>query len=92
MNTLDFNGKTAIVTGGSQGIGAATVARLRASGAQVEIWDLDAAARVDVRDERGQQEPTDLAVAGHVELMLVVGGVGEPQHSTGLALAVAQVA
>src|SRR2546425_8093738 len=35
MNQLDFKGRTAIVTGGMQGIGAAIVKRLEASGAKV---------------------------------------------------------
>jgi len=50
MNQLDFAGRTAIVTGGAQGIGAAIVERLRASGARVQIWDLDASPKVDVSD------------------------------------------
>jgi 2-dehydro-3-deoxy-L-rhamnonate dehydrogenase (NAD+) len=39
----DFTGRVAVVTGGAQGIGLATVRRLLASGAQVAIWDNDAA-------------------------------------------------
>jgi 3-oxoacyl-[acyl-carrier protein] reductase len=50
MNQLDFAGRTAIVTGGAQGIGAAIMERLRASGARVQIWDLDGAPKVDVSD------------------------------------------
>jgi 2-dehydro-3-deoxy-L-rhamnonate dehydrogenase (NAD+) len=50
MNQLDFAGRTAIVTGGAQGIGAAIVGRLRASGVKVKIWDLDGSLRVDVSD------------------------------------------
>ena len=50
MNQLDFAGRTAIVTGGAQGIGAAIVERLRASGARVQIWDLDGSPSVDVSD------------------------------------------
>ena len=42
MNQLDFEGRTAIVTGGAQGIGLAIVKRLAASGASVRIWDRDA--------------------------------------------------
>jgi len=42
MNALDFKGRTAIVTGGAQGIGQAIVKRLAASGASVRIWDRDA--------------------------------------------------
>lgn len=41
MNQIDLNGHVAIVTGGAQGIGQAVVERLVASGAVVEIWDLD---------------------------------------------------
>jgi NAD(P)-dependent dehydrogenase (short-subunit alcohol dehydrogenase family) len=48
MNQLDFKGRTAIVTGGMQGIGAAIVKRLEASGAKVAVWDLDGPQKVDV--------------------------------------------
>jgi len=41
VNQLDFKGRTAIVTGGAQGIGLAIVKRLAASGAKVRIWDRD---------------------------------------------------
>ena len=50
MNKLDFAGRNAIVTGGAQGIGAAIVKRLKASGANVTVWDLDGDPRVDVAD------------------------------------------
>jgi 3-oxoacyl-[acyl-carrier protein] reductase len=50
MNRLDFAGRNAIVTGGAQGIGAAIVKRLEASGSKVTIWDLDGSPRVDVSD------------------------------------------
>ena len=42
MNQFDFQGQTAVVTGGAGGIGAAITARLIASGARVAIWDQDA--------------------------------------------------
>jgi 3-oxoacyl-[acyl-carrier protein] reductase len=38
-NAYDFAGRTALVTGGASGIGAATAARLRASGAEVAVLD-----------------------------------------------------
>jgi 2-dehydro-3-deoxy-L-rhamnonate dehydrogenase (NAD+) len=38
-NAHDFTGRTALVTGGASGIGAATAARLRASGAEVAVFD-----------------------------------------------------
>ena len=40
-NKLDFAGRTAVVTGGSQGIGFGAVERLLASGANVSIWAVD---------------------------------------------------
>jgi NAD(P)-dependent dehydrogenase (short-subunit alcohol dehydrogenase family) len=48
MNQLDFKDRTAVVTGGMQGIGAAIVKRLEASGAKVAVWDLDGPRKVDV--------------------------------------------
>ncbi len=41
MNQIDLNGHVAVVTGGAQGIGRSVVERFAASGATVEIWDLD---------------------------------------------------
>jgi 3-oxoacyl-[acyl-carrier protein] reductase len=41
MNSYDFSGKVAVVTGGANGIGAAVAERLVRSGARVAIWDLD---------------------------------------------------
>jgi 3-oxoacyl-[acyl-carrier protein] reductase len=44
MNQLDFGQRTAVITGGAAGIGCAVAQRLKASGAQVSLWDRDAAA------------------------------------------------
>jgi NAD(P)-dependent dehydrogenase (short-subunit alcohol dehydrogenase family) len=47
-NHYGFEGRVALVTGGASGIGAATVERLRAGGAEVHVFDL--AKGDDVRD------------------------------------------
>src|SRR5438552_12383225 len=47
-NQYGFEGRVALVTGGAGGIGAATVERLRAGGAEVHVYDL--ADGDDVRD------------------------------------------
>ena len=44
MNSIDLNGRRAIVTGGAQGLGRAIAERLQVSGADVHIWDFDRAA------------------------------------------------
>jgi len=41
MNQLDLNGRVAVVTGGSSGIGEATVQRMLSSGAKVAVWDMN---------------------------------------------------
>ena len=56
MNQLDFKGRTAIVTGGLQGIGAAIAKRLEGSGATVRVWDL-----------AGKEDPVDVSDAAAVE-------------------------
>jgi 3-oxoacyl-[acyl-carrier protein] reductase len=44
---MRFQGKTALVTGGARGIGAATAARLAAEGATVVVADFDEAAAIE---------------------------------------------
>jgi NAD(P)-dependent dehydrogenase (short-subunit alcohol dehydrogenase family) len=43
VNQIDLQGRLAVVTGGAQGIGYATCERMLKSGAEVVIWDIDAA-------------------------------------------------
>ncbi len=54
-NVYGFDGRVALVTGGAQGIGAATVARLQTGGAKVAVFDLSES-----------DGPADLAIAGDV--------------------------
>jgi len=41
MNTYDFQDRSAIVTGGGQGIGFTVAKRILDSGGQVSVWDVD---------------------------------------------------
>ncbi len=59
-NTIDLSGRSAVVTGGAQGIGRAIVERLLESGAAVAIWDRDGALA-----ERGRA--VNSAVDGQVD-------------------------
>ncbi len=43
MNSYDFQGRVAIITGGGQGIGLTVAERILASGGKVSVWDRDAA-------------------------------------------------
>ena len=72
MNKLDFAGRNAIVTGGAQGIGAAIVKRLRDSGAQVTVWDLDGSPRVDVSDPASIEK----ALKGIAKVDVLVNNAG----------------
>ena len=56
-NRYDFEGRVALVTGGASGIGAATVERLGAGGAEVHVFDL--ANGDDVRDSAQLQAAVD---------------------------------
>ncbi|MBU3028741.1 SDR family NAD(P)-dependent oxidoreductase [Paracoccus marinaquae] len=81
----DFDGKSALVTGGSSGIGAAIARELALRGASVLIADLDEApARAlaaEIRDTGGTAEAfaADVAQADQVEAMVAraVGAFGK---------------
>jgi len=91
MNQLDFKGRTAIVTGGAQGIGLAIVKRLLDSGATVRIWDRDKAlldktvpalpgpisgAAVDVTDGPSITKATDAALKDLGKVDVLVNNAG----------------
>ena len=47
----NFNGQTAVITGGAQGIGLATAKRFIEDGCEVMIWDLDEKMGLEAADE-----------------------------------------
>lgn len=72
MNQYDLTGRTAIVTGGAQGIGFAVVKRMLESGASVSIWDRDETVLSACIDELGRHDrvhglKADIGVLGSVE-------------------------
>ncbi|HET7364866.1 MAG TPA: SDR family NAD(P)-dependent oxidoreductase [Burkholderiales bacterium] len=80
MIEFDFAGRTAVVTGGAQGIGAAIAKRLRSSGAKVAVWDLDGSPRVDVADAPSVQAATDrtLRELGRIDVLVNNAGIAGP--------------
>ncbi len=76
MNQLDFKGRTAVVTGGMQGIGAAIVKRLKASGATVDIWDLDGSPKVDVSSNDSVQAAVKASLGRLGKIDVLVNNAG----------------
>ena len=76
MNKLDFAGRTAVVTGGAQGIGAAIAKRLQASGAKVRVWDLDGSPKVDVSDDSSVQKALKATLSDLGKIDILVNNAG----------------
>jgi NAD(P)-dependent dehydrogenase (short-subunit alcohol dehydrogenase family) len=83
----DFSQRTAVVTGGSGGIGLDIAQRLLAAGASVMVWDLKAPPQalqqqgmqfnsVDVCDDRAVQDACNAVVAscGHIDMLVNCAG------------------
>ena len=86
MNAYDFRDRTALVTGGASGIGAATVDLLRSAGARVAVLDLDPhgvdGGVLAVQGDIGRSDDVDRAVSqvvselGGLDVLVCSAGVG----------------
>jgi len=72
-NQINLRGRTAVVTGGAQGIGLAITERFLASGAKVCIWDIDESLLTAVAKKLGPDVKT--AVVDVSKLASVTAGV-----------------
>ena len=89
-----FAGRTAIVTGGVSGIGAAIAQGLAAEGAAVSLWDRDEAAvarsaaahtvTLDVADPEAVRRAADgtAAAFGKIDILVTSAGITGPNHPT----------
>jgi 3-oxoacyl-[acyl-carrier protein] reductase len=89
----NFDGQTVVVTGGAQGIGAAVVKRLLASGGRAAIWDFDKDALAAASERFGASVcavPCDISELASVEAAMATtldwaGTVEGLVHSAGIA-------
>jgi NAD(P)-dependent dehydrogenase (short-subunit alcohol dehydrogenase family) len=86
VNTYDYGDRVALVTGGASGIGAATVALLRSSGARVAVLDTSVDGLPEdvlgIRGDVTRSADVDVAVAraeselGGLDVLVCSAGVG----------------
>jgi len=90
-NHYDLNGRAAVVTGGAQGFGRAVAERFAASGASVDIWDMDLAlaektaaeigagvraVQTDVSDFASVEAARDATREAHGKIDILVNNAG----------------
>ena len=93
----NFDGQTAVITGGAQGIGFATAKRLINDGCEVMIWDIDEKLgletskklncqflKVDQTDNKAVEEATDITIKqmGKIDILVCSAGIAGPTYTT----------
>jgi 2-dehydro-3-deoxy-L-rhamnonate dehydrogenase (NAD+) len=88
VNTYDFAGRVALVTGGASGLGRATADRLADSGARVGVLDRErSTSHLSVGADVTDADAVDAAVAeveralGPIDVLVHAAGVGGPWGS-----------
>ena len=82
--TYDLGGRTAIVTGGAKGIGAAIARRLSECGAQVFVWDLAAGSQPRVRYQTVDVTRSD-QIAAALGAIVEASGIDIVVNNAGIA-------
>ena len=93
----DFNGQTAVITGGAQGIGLATAKRFIEDGCEVMIWDMDEKMgleaakelnchflKMDQTDNKLVAETTEktINIMKKIDILVCSAGIAGPTFST----------
>ena len=93
----DFNGQTAVITGGAQGIGLATAKRFIEDGCEVMIWDMDEKIgleaakelnchflKMDQTDNELVAETTEktINIMKKIDILVCSAGIAGPTFST----------
>ena len=93
----DFNGQTAVITGGAQGIGLATTKRFIEDGCEVMIWDMDEKMgleaakelnchflKMDQTDNELVAETTEktINIMKKIDILVCSAGIAGPTFST----------
>jgi len=97
MNLLNLDGKTAIVTGGAKGIGAATARTLEDAGARVAVFDIQAVddlafggVSVDVTSEPAVKQAFALVAERFGGIDILVNNAGRVARKPAVELDVAE--